>query len=98
MEGHEMKENSQVNQPDTNLRTWIWTQIIMLIPLVNIVMLFVWTFSDNTKHPSRKYWAMSSLIVALAVILIYGILIAIFGVNYIMDKSQMFNPTDVKQV
>ncbi len=43
---------------------WILTLIIMIIPLVNIIMLFVWAFGGGT-NPSKANWAKASLILVL---------------------------------
>ncbi len=61
---------------------WLVTLIIQMIPLVGLIMLFVWAFGDST-HPSKKTWAQASLImmligIVLAIIFI-GVLISMFG-------------------
>lgn len=40
---------------------WLVTLLIASIPLVNIVMLLIWAFSDNTKL-SKANWAKATLI------------------------------------
>lgn len=48
---------------------WLITYLLLSIPLVNIVMLFVWAFGSST-HPSKANWAKASLIwVAIATVL-----------------------------
>jgi Na+/phosphate symporter len=54
---------------------WLITFIIQAIPLVGIIMLFVWAFGDGT-HPSKKTWAQASLIFALIMIVLVIIFIA----------------------
>ena len=61
---------------------WLVTLIIQMIPLVGLIMLFVWAFGDGT-HPSKKTWAQASLImmligIVLAIIFI-GVIISMFG-------------------
>ena len=56
--------------------------LILMIPLVGLIMLFVWAFGDGT-HPSKKTWAQASLImmligIVLAIIFI-GVIISMFG-------------------
>lgn len=43
---------------------WVLTLIIMIIPLVNFIMLFVWAFGGAT-NPSKANWAKASLIMIL---------------------------------
>ncbi len=61
---------------------WIITFIITYIPLVGLIMLFVWAFGDGT-HPSKKTWAQALLIfVAISIILaivFFGIIASILG-------------------
>ncbi len=48
---------------------WMLTYLLMCIPLVNIVMLFVWAFSGGTPV-SKSNWAKASLIwVLISVVL-----------------------------
>ncbi len=61
---------------------WLITFLIQMVPLVGLIMLFVWAFGDGT-HPSKKTWAQASLImmligIVLAIIFI-GVIISIFG-------------------
>lgn len=55
--------DNQNYQPMT-IGDWIITFIISYIPIVGLVMLFVWAFGDGT-HPSKKTWAQALLIFAL---------------------------------
>jgi hypothetical protein len=57
---------------------WLITLIVLAIPVVNIVMLFVWAFSDTT-HPSKQTYAKASLILAGIAVAI-GILFVVMGV------------------
>jgi len=55
-----------------SLGEWMVTILLCAIPIVNIVMLFVWGFSAGTQ-PSKANWAKASLI-----------WLAIFVVGYIL--------------
>jgi hypothetical protein len=58
---------------------WLITYLLLSIPLVNIVMLFVWAFGSST-HPSKANWAKASLIwVAIATVLYIVVLGSIFA-------------------
>ena len=55
--------------PSVTLGNWILTMIIMCIPLVNIIMLFVWAFSKGS-NPSKANWAKANLIfIAVGIVL-----------------------------
>lgn len=57
---------------------WMITLLIMIIPLINIIMLFVWAFSGGPKI-SKANWAKASLLWLLIMIVIYIIIFAIIG-------------------
>ena len=54
---------------------WMLTMLLMIIPVVNIVMLFVWGFGGNTT-PSKANWAKASLLWTVICFAI-GIVIAV---------------------
>ena len=49
---------------------WVKTIIITCIPLIGLIMLFVWAFGGSSNDTERKNWARAMLIV-------YAILLAI---------------------
>lgn len=59
---------------------WIITFIILAIPLVNIIMLFVWAFSGGV-NPSKQNYAKASLIIFAILILLYIIGFAVIGTS-----------------
>jgi hypothetical protein len=48
-------------QAPVTVGDWVVTLLIMFIPLVNLIMLFVWAFSDGT-NVSKANWAKATLI------------------------------------
>lgn len=58
---------------------WLITMLIMIIPIVNIVMLFVWGFGN--ADPRRNYARASLIWMAISIVLViifYGAMFAIF--------------------
>ena len=43
---------------------WFWTIFIAGLPLIGLIMLFVWGFSSDTKT-SKKNWAKAMLLFQL---------------------------------
>lgn len=74
------------NPPPVTLGDWIITFIIMAIPIVNIIMLFVWGFGNT--NPSKANWAKASLIFMLIAFVIYFIIAVIIGVGFAFWGSQ----------
>ena len=63
---------------------WIITYLILLIPLVNIILLFVWAFGDG-PNITRKNWAKGYLML-IGIMIVFWIFISI-----IMGMFGMFN-------
>ena len=71
--------NSQGNTAEIiSLKDWSITLVIMMVPLVNIVMPFVWAFSGNT-NPNKanffKAWLLVTIISSVLVFLLFGSMI-----------------------
>ena len=56
---------------------WIITLILMMIPCVNIIMLFVWAFGNCNTN--KKNFSRATLIITLVLIIVYIILLLVFG-------------------
>ena len=64
--------------PVVGLGDWFVTILLTSIPLVNIIMLFIWAFSSNT-NPSKANWAKATLLWMLVGIVIAIIVLALVG-------------------
>jgi heme/copper-type cytochrome/quinol oxidase subunit 2 len=73
-----MDEQTAQYKPVT-LGDWMITMLICAIPLVGLIMLFVWGFSGST-HPSKANWAKAVLIWAAIALVFYIIVFVILGV------------------
>lgn len=78
-----MNQSNQNN--NVSVGQWIVTYLIMIVPVVNIVMLFVWGFGSSTA-PSKSSWAKATLIwLAVGIvlsILFSSVLAGIFAAMY----------------
>ncbi|ALC88267.1 hypothetical protein AM499_15455 [Bacillus sp. FJAT-22090] len=57
---------------------WLLTMLIMIIPIVNIVMLFIWGFGN--PDPRRNYARASLIWMAISIgliIIFYGVIFAL---------------------
>lgn len=61
-----------------SVQDWLITLIIMLIPIINVIMLFVWGFGSGTQA-SKANWAKASLLVLLIGFVFWMIVGFIFG-------------------
>jgi hypothetical protein len=72
-------ENETSYKP-LSLSEWILTLFLTYIPIINIVMLFVWAFSSET-HPSKANWAKATLIWLFVGLILALVFFGIFGLT-----------------
>ncbi|MFC3771204.1 hypothetical protein [Paenibacillus sp. GCM10012303] len=73
--------------PVVSFKDWMITILLMAIPIVNIVMLFVWAFGGNT-NPSKANYAKAALIwVVIGIVL--NVIIFVFFLSSML--SEMFS-------
>lgn len=65
-----------MNQEQVSVKEWVLTLILMMIPLVNLIMLFIWAFGDNTKV-SKQNFAKAQLLLVCIVFIFYFLLFLI---------------------
>lgn len=70
--------NDQSYKP-VGVGDWMVTYLLMCIPVVNIILLFVWAFGDNTPV-SKANWAKASLLWLLLAIMFYLALFFMLGI------------------
>lgn len=67
-------------QPDfeepVSVGEWIITMLIMMVPCVNIIMMFVWAFGSSSKKSKSNYFK-ASLIIAGVIFALYLILVIV---------------------
>ncbi|MGM0648807.1 MAG: hypothetical protein ACQESZ_10545 [Bacteroidota bacterium] len=81
---HEQYRQNGENNP-VSLGEWVITMIISAIPLVNLIMLFVWGFGDSTKT-SKANWAKATLIF-IAIGIVLWIIIAVIAGGAFLASS-----------
>lgn len=83
--------------PVMKVKDWIITYLIMLVPVVNIVFLFIWAFSEGNHNPNKVTWAKASLLWTAIVIVLYVILFLVllgaglFSLSNIGVESNTFS-------
>ena len=80
------------NQP-VSVGEWIITYILMCIPIVGIVMTFIWAFGEDAKL-SKKNWARAVLVLML-VCIIFSIIIGVVAgaalITFMQDNGFSFS-------
>ena len=74
--------------PHMKLKDWLLTQLVLLVPILNIVLIFKWAFGKDV-NPSKKTYFQASLIwTAIAIVLM--ILMMIFAFSLIASLVNGF--------
>ncbi len=76
--GYQENQNSNQMDPNKSVMTmgeWVVTLLIMMIPCVNIIMMFVWAFGNGNEN--RKNYCRANLIMQL----VWGVIAIIFYVT-----------------
>jgi len=76
-----------VQAPVLTVKNWMLTLLLLMIPIVNIVMLFVWAFGGGT-NPNKQNYAKASLLWALIALVLY----LIFGVIFASMIASSLSP------
>jgi hypothetical protein len=70
---------------------WVWTILIASIPLVGLIMLFVWAFSQ-AENPSKANWAKAMLLWMLIGCVLAGLIMLLFVSAFVSSiKSGSFS-------
>ena len=73
-----MSDNSLQSNQTVSLGDWIVTMILTGIPIVGIIMIFVWAFGGGAK-PSKRNYARAFLILAVIGFVLSILFSIIFG-------------------
>lgn len=92
-------------EPPMRVRDWLLVMLIMTIPCVNIIMMFVWAFSDTPGKKSRANYFKAQLLwvlicigaVALFYLLLFVILLALGQSIDVGDIFESMSPSALYQ-
>ena len=65
------------NEKVVSTGEWVASKFILLIPIVNIIFLFIWAFNKE-ENKNKSNWAKATLIVYILRIFIYAFIILMF--------------------
>ena len=75
-----MNGQNQIDQPlapVVSIKEWLLTNLILMIPLVNIVMTLVWAFGSNTNPNKANYF--KAALILFVIYLVLAVAVVIFG-------------------
>ena len=71
---------------------WILTKLIVLIPIVNIIMLFIWAYNKKTDL-NKSNWAKAELVVLTVKFILYLIIIFITIILFLNFFNEFLEST-----
>jgi hypothetical protein len=77
-----MTEQNQISHqqaPIVSVKEWLITNLILMIPLVNIVMMLVWAFSSNTNPNKANYFKAALILFAIVMVIYLVLAVVLFG-------------------
>lgn len=74
-QSYQTYQNSNLEEP-MSVKEWLITDLLMMIPCVNLILVFVWAFSSSEKKSKSNYFK-ANLILAGCVLAFYLVLVII---------------------
>lgn len=82
--------NGDMEEP-MSVKEWLIVDLLMMIPCVNIILVFVWAFSSSEKKSKSNYFK-ANLIFAGCILAFYLLLVIIgVGMGFATAFSSIFN-------
>ena len=81
-------ENQAQESSVMSIKDWVITLLIAALPLIGLIMLFVWGFGSGTNQ-NKANFAKASLIWFAVVIGLYIIFMMMFGAAILSGMSDM---------
>lgn len=78
----------QLDKNRVSVTDWLISIFVASIPLVGIIMLFVWAFSNEVPE-TKANWAKAMLLLALIFIMLGVIFSVIFGSLFFWNQSHL---------
>lgn len=75
---NEFKQEVNVNEIPMTIGQWLVTLLVMGIPIVGFVLAIIWA-TGNDVNKSKKTFCQASLIFGAIVLVLYGIIFAVFA-------------------
>ena len=63
------------------VKDWLITILITAIPIVNIIMLFIWAFGGGDVNINKKNWALATLIWFAIIFALYIVFFILLGIG-----------------
>lgn len=85
---HQPQQFGQQQAPVMTIGDWIVTSIVLAIPLVNLIMAFVWGFGSNTNPNKANYCKAWLIVIAIFVALYILLVVFVIGAGAAAGQYQ----------
>jgi uncharacterized membrane protein YqjE len=82
-------DNNNNDQTTMSVGDWALTIFLSGLPLIGLILLFIWSFGDNQKA-ERINWAKATLIWYLIMFVIGGFFFMLFGAAMLAGVASEF--------
>ena len=62
-------QNGGFNSQPMTLKDWIFTYLLLLIPIANVVLMFVWAFGKDVNQSKKTYFQALLIMSAVAIVI-----------------------------
>lgn len=84
----EVLDGNQNKSTPLSVGDWVLTIFLSGLPLIGLILLFIWAFGDN-QRTERINWAKATLLWYLIGIAFVAIFFAIFGAAFLAGMAGM---------
>ena len=85
---------SDKNPEPMSVKDWLITMLLMMIPLANIVLMFIWAFGSDVNISKKNFFRANLILSAIILGLYLVIFIFIFIDTYIVTDTDTDTDTD----
>ena len=84
----EIIDENKTNEPRMSVTDWVLTIFLSGLPIIGIIMLFIWAFGENQRN-ERVNWAKATLVWYLIGIVFAGFFFMLFGAAFLAGMAGM---------
>ncbi len=82
-----LNNNAYYTEEPVSTGEWMWTTLLMVIPVINLVLMFVWAFGGSAKASKRNFFRAALIWAAIGI----GIYLLVFMIVLFLGGSMLGN-------
>ncbi len=84
-----MQQNTSTTEKPITFLEWLGSYLLLIVPFVNIIMLFIWAFSYNTPVTKRNWARVTLIAMAILFVLFIAYMLYIMSTPLFQEMYQM---------